>query len=729
MAEDLLTDEHEEREKKRKKKVALSVAMAVIFAGGLLFFDTFYHLVTTGHVRRGSLLDRISRQVSELSPQEERAIMGEGERLLKEGKIDEARDKILYLVQRAPSSEALYLAGSIYLRQGNVRGAYDYLRESVRLNPQNLAAQEKLGEIFVLVGDFQSAQRQARILSEKDDYRADALLLEAEIAMREGNHPLALKKVSEAFAMKAPTPKKQVFLASLYWRLGERGKASYLIDNLKLSEMDVESLLSLARYYAFTGEEKKAQEIYTFTLTKFPTYPEVGYDYGLYLLGQRRYAEAFDYLEKAHRAMPNVAVIAYHLGRAGILASKMDRVKSLLDVLLARDPRSVLAWRLKGEYHLARGERREAIEALNKVIQYIPEAAYIYALLAELYLKEGELAGAEKRAQQAINLGESTPTPRLVLGEIYLRQGKWEEAKRFYYEVLRSQPHHLVALLMAGDCELNLGNLSRAEELYRQALSIYPQATFIQARLARSRFAAGDRAGALNMARHYYEKHPQEPKAIIEYAQTLLMNGKIDEAEKVLEKGMKDMPREGFLLLAAGDLQLLKGEREKALKVLTRAESVSSNDPNFLINIAARYVAMGNLTDAERVYQSAYRKFPAEMHVVNEVAWFFIDTLRRPDRATEMVEILKKKGQGANEQDTVGWYYFLKGKEKEAEYYLTVARAQDPRNPIIGAHYVLLLDKTGRKKEAKLEAAKIVEKLPPGDLKSRLLSLSQAKDE
>ncbi|MCX7982652.1 MAG: tetratricopeptide repeat protein [Syntrophales bacterium] len=727
MSTDLLKDEHEEREKKRKKKVAITIAAAVLLMGVLLFFDTFYHLISTGHIRKGSLLDKIGGRLSKLSPQEEQVLMGEAKRLFDEGKVDLAREKILNLVQRSPSSEALYLAGLIYLRQGNVKGAYDYLRESVRLNPQNLSAQEKLGEIFVLIGDYASAKRQASILLEKGGSKENALLLEAEIALREGSPTLALKKASEALAGRNPGAQQLIFVASLYWRLGELSKAKEIIGSLRPEVMDAASLLALARYYTYTGEDKKAEEIYTSSIAKYSSYPEILYDYGLFLFGRRRFAEALDNLEKAHKAMPGAAIVTYHLGQAALAANKKERVKSITDELFERDPRSVLAWRLKGEYHLALGDRRGAIEAFQKVVQFIPEAAYIYAVMAELYLKEGEYGLAEKYARQAVNLGERSPAPRLVLGDLYYGRGKWEEAKHFYYEVLKDQPAHLAALLMAGDCELNLGKLNQAEALYRKAMTLYPQAGFIQARLARLKLAAGDRPGSLALARSYYEKHPKETKAVTEYANALILNGKLAEAEKVIEDAIKVKPDEGHLLLAAGDLQLLKGDQEKAVRIYTRAEAIPSQDPSFIINIAARYVAIGRKTEAQRAYLQAYQRFPTNIHVLNEVAWFFVDTLGQPDRATEIIEILKKRGEGANEKDTVGWYYYLKGNDKMAEYYIMEARKLDPQNPIIHAHYVLILDRTARHKEAREEAVKVLERLPAGELKTRLLQIAAPK--
>jgi len=720
-------DEHEEREKRRRWKTAVTIGVGILLAVFLVFFDTFYHLVTYGHLRKGSFIDKVGGRLARVSPEEESAILTEARRLLQEGKINEARERALYIIGRMASSEALNIVGLTYLRQGNVKGAYDYFRESVRVNPKNYSAQERLGEIFVLVGDYQSAKKQAEVLGGIKEYAPDGLLLEAEIAVREGNYSQALNKVNAAFAVREPSPKEQIFLAHLYYRLGEKKRAGEIIGKLDLERMDAEGYLSLARYYVSTGEDEKAKASYSLALKRYPSNAEVLYNYGMYLIGQRKFAEAASYLEQAHRAFPGAAIVTYRMGQAYLAAGKSERVAGLIAELLTQDPQSILAWRLKGEYAMAKGERRQAIEAFNKVVQFIPEASFIYALLSELYLKEGDGAQAEKYARRAIELGDSSFTPRMVLGDILYRQGRWEEARARYYEVMKIQPGNLAALIMAGDCELNLGNLKKAEELYRKAITLYPHLSFIEARFARVKLAAGDRSGALAATRSYYEKNPKDPKAVAEYANTLLVNGRTDEASRVLEEGMKRIPQDGYLPLVAGDLELFKGDLEGAARMYARAEAAKETNPNHMINIAARYVAMQRLTDAQRLYLKAVSLYPADIQITNEAAWFFIDILKKPEMAKEMVEVLKKKGEGANEKDTIGWYYFLTGNEKTAEYYLREARELDPRNPIIQAHYALVLEKMSRLKEAKEEAIKARDKLPPGDLKKRIMALCEAK--
>jgi len=497
-----------------------------------------------------------------------------------------------------------------------------------------------------MVGDFSSAQTKARLLQKEPAYLANGLLMEAEIAMRQGNHAQALEKANQAFLHQSPTPSQRVFLAHLYDRMGKVSDARRVIDELSLENLDEEGMISLARYYAGQGNSDRVEEIYRRAIQRFPDHAEIRYAYGQYLCRQRRFQEAILHLEYAHRSLPVVDAITYQLGQAYLGARQDDALIPLIQGLFTRDANSVLAWRLKAEYNMARGHRREAIQDLEALVHLIPEAGALYAKLAELYYQEGDMSVAERKAQRAIELKEQTAIPYLVLGDIYMRQGRWQDARSSYEEVLRIQPAHLFALLRSGDCELNLKRFANAEALYRRALSLFPTSDVTYGRLARLQLAAGDRRGAWELARQRYGKNPNNPQAITEYANALVANNRISEARNILEKGIVALPKNGYLPLVAGDLAVLQGDLKEAVRYYGRAEVLAQDDPNQFINVASRYVAINMPKEAERVYLKACNRFPNDVRIMNETAWFFVDVMKEPQRAERVVSLLTKKSHG-----------------------------------------------------------------------------------
>lgn len=730
MTESLGDEYYEAQEKKRRLKFAAIVMGFVFLGGGLLFFDNILSYFTSGGAKSLSRIDKEGARISRISDTERQASLSKTKKMIDEGKIDEARVLILSLLQKDVSPEAHFLAGTVYLQQGNIKGAYDHLKDATRLKNNYFEAEQKIGEIYVIMGDYKAAAETASLLSKKPDYLSDGLLLESEVALGQGNLDLALQKAQEAFAKsrEGASTKQIVYLADIYLRKGDRNNAAKLIKTVDQNSLDGEGLLILAKHYLAAGDEVRATSYLREALQRYPDNPEVQFTYGRYLFSRRKFPAAVLHYQKALTALPNVQIIAYHLGQSLLAAGEREKAKALIETMLAKDQNNILAWRLKTQYHLSGGERRAAIQTLNQIKQYIPDASASYALLAELYLQDGVISLAEKNAQKAIALGDKTISPQMVLGDVYSRNGQYEKAAGHYDKVLQLQPNNLAALLQAGDAYLNLGQADRAEAHYRKAMTIYPNVGFIQTKLARIKATKGDRAGALAVARQYFQNNQGEAKAVAEYANALVLNNQLDDALEIVSKSVKKRPNEWYLHYVLGDLLLLKQDVNAASQSYSRAALLNPDDVNLAMNLAARYDHAGMDREAEAQYLRAYKRAPQNMPVVNEVAWYYIDTRNSALQAKEMVEILKRDGEGANEKDTVGWYYFNIKDYKSAEYYLREALLLDAGNAVIRGHYALLLAETKREKEAKAEAQMIINSLPAGKLKDRVgLLVSQTR--
>ena len=144
------------------------------------------------------VVEQIAGKHLKVSETERRDIFERTNKSLQVGKVEEARQAILSYLQRESSAEGNYLAGLVYMRQGDVGSAYRYFKEAVRLQPDYYEPQQKLAEIYVSIGDLKSAQETASMLTKRDNYKEDGLLLQSEIALAEGKLDEALNKIQSA---------------------------------------------------------------------------------------------------------------------------------------------------------------------------------------------------------------------------------------------------------------------------------------------------------------------------------------------------------------------------------------------------------------------------------------------------------------------------------------------------------------------------------------------------
>jgi tetratricopeptide (TPR) repeat protein len=608
------------------------------------------------------------------------------------------------------------------LRQGQIQSAHNHLKQATNLRADYYEAQEKLGEIYLLAGDYKAAREISSKLTKGAEYLQDGLLLESEIARAEGNLDLAIQKAGAALtgARQPSKAKTSAYLAALYLSKGDKGKADEILKNLDPANMDSEGLLSLAKFYLGAGNEAQALSYFRQALKRYPDSAEVNYTYGQYLLNKRQFQEAGGYFKKAMMVMPNVQIISYRLTQCLLATGRRNEAKTQIDDMIQKYPNSVLALGLKFQYHLLAGERMQAIDALNQMTALIPEAPRPYIVLASLYWQEGMIPLAEKNAIKAMTLGEKTVLPHLMIGDILFRKGQFQQSLAYYDRVLEVQPNNLVALLQSGDLYISLGETKKAEERYAKAVVAYPKLLSLQAKIAWAKALSGDVEGALALNRQYLREAPNDLQAVAAYANTLIISNRLNDAVDIVQKSIKKEPRAWSLYYLLGDLYIMKNDFKSAAASYGRALTLNSNDVNLALNVGVRYEKNASDAETEKFYLDIGRKLHGNSLVSNQLAWFYIDRMGKPEKAKGLIEALMAEKDRPEMKDTIGWYYFKLGDFVSAEHYFREALRQAPDHHEMRARLALTLFLLKRNQEAVVEAQKVVSLLPPGSLKSKL---------
>ncbi|MCX5829530.1 MAG: tetratricopeptide repeat protein [Deltaproteobacteria bacterium] len=442
----------------------------LLFVSFILFFDYYWVLISRIMKQPSQVTEQAAGKFMKVSEKERLDIFDRTKKLLEAGKVEEARQLILKYLQRESNAEGFYLAGIVYMRQGDVSSAYRNFKEAIRLQPDYYEAQQKLAEVYVTVGDLKSAQETTSILTKKSDYLADGLLLQPENALSEGKLDEALQKVQAAVdAKKGAAPDMSLIqLAGLYARKGDRAKAEQIIAKIDEKKLDATGLLSMTRYYQNTDRNGKSLAVMTDALTRYPESPEVHYFYGQQLFSQGKYRESIPHFQKVYALMPQSRIASYRVGQALMAADQLKEAKKHIDDTLSRQPGDILALSLKVRYELFNLQPKEAIITLKQIIALVPDAPRPNTLLAELYWADGILSVAEDYAQKALKLGETALSPRIVLGDIYTRKGQYTKAVEQYGKILEREPTNVVALSQSADGYRKLGDVKKAESFYER---------------------------------------------------------------------------------------------------------------------------------------------------------------------------------------------------------------------------------------------------------------------
>jgi tetratricopeptide (TPR) repeat protein len=701
----------------------------LVFVSFILFFDYYWVLITRVMKQQSQIVEQTAGKFMKVSEKERLDIFDRTRKSLEAGKVEEARQLILKYLQRESNAEGFYLAGLVYMRQGDVQSAYRNFREALRLQPEYYDAQQKLAEIYVTVGDLKSAQETATILTKKSDSLADGLLLQSEIALAEGKLDEALQKVQASLdEKKGAAPERSLIqLANLYARKGDRAKAEQIIATIDEKKLDATGLLSLVRYHQNMARNEKALAVITDALKRYPDSPEVQYYYGQQLFNQGKYREAIPHYQRVYALMPQSRIASYRVGQALVASGEMKEAKKHIDDALSRQPGDILALSLKVRYELINLKPKEAIVTLKQTIALIPEAPRPHTLLAELYWADGILTVAEAYAQKALKLGERTLSPRIVLGDIYTRKGQYAKAVEQYSKILEREPNNLVALSQSADGYLNMGDVKKAEGFYEKIILQYPNITMIQKKLELVRNLRKGPKEILQTTFSYYQQVPNDYRAVSGYVQALLLNNRQEDATMVLRKAIKRDPTNIQYSVMLGDVLLAQKKISAAMEAFQKALQLAPRDLNLLINIGSRYEKNMLDKEAEAIYLKAYAMYPDNVLIINHIAWYYTDTRGEVEKARPFIETLRVKGEGAYEKDTVGRFFYKTKDYDTAEAYFREALQIDPENNAIRGHLALALFQMNKSKEALVEAERVAKILPPGNLKNELTTMMMQK--
>ena len=136
-------------------------------------------------------------------------------------------------------------------------------------------------------------------------------------------------------------------------------------------------------------------------------------------------------------------------------------------------------------------------------------------------------------------------------------------------------------------------------------------------------------------------------------------------------------------------------------KVLSQIDSSSAMYANILYRRGGSYEKIGNEKKLDEDLLKSLEIKPNEPHVLNYLAYAWLERNYRVDDAIDMLE--KAYAQSKNDPyiiDSIGWAYYLTGDYVRAENLLRKAIELMPSDPIVNDHYGDILWKLDRKMQA-----------------------------
>ena len=470
---------------------------------------------------------------------------------------EEAAVHLREIVRRVPNAFVeLLLLAQLRLTAGDREQAFDYLLQSLRIEPRQPEAREMVDDLLrdgeIPGRSPEEALGEVVELYEKGstDYPDDHAL---RLSLADGLARLGrLEEAAQNFEQLIEAePRSEIALMGLAMvrrqqrRLADAETA--LVRLLEENERSVPARLALGGVFAARCEYGKAADQFQ-TLVSLPR--------DAYGLGRRRevlarlaqtleqsgrYQEAYEVLDEAVR-LAGESVEAYRyrvaLVQNRLAAGLPEEGIPLIEELIVEQPGEPGLLALQARVLTAAGRTDAAQGILRALVAEYPDTPGIVHALVRHHVQAGDLPGAERITRGWLEDRGDDQDFRFQLGALLERQGKREEAEEEFRRVIAAEPDHDLALNYLG-------------------------------------YMLADR------------------------------NERLDESEELIQRALREDPHNGSYLDSLGWVQFRRGELNLAEPNLLRAQQCMPENSVVLDHLGDLYRAKGNTEEAVRFWRMA----------------------------------------------------------------------------------------------------------------------------
>ena len=494
-----------------------------------------------------------------------------------------------------------YLESASQSREaGNLTAAIIQLKNAVQSAPREMAPRLQLGEIYALVGDGASAEKE---LTRAADLGAEW----RDIAVPMGRAWLLLAKYEEILtrletdegfpgALNASLLAVQARALLSLNRVGdaEREFELALVEDEGLAE----ALVGLARVAMRRDEAAKVEALLSQLIETAPDDADVLLLRGDYAMTTENFADAEAAYQRLEGRYPGNVGTMLRLARAQIGGGRHEQASALLDQILADSPRNLLANHLR----------------------------------ALISFEAGDFQVASKHAETALLMNDSFMPTLLLAGATNYALGQYERAHDYLRQYVGANPTQDDGRRLLVATQLQLGRFTDSLAMMETADNFD---NIDDATLLELVGAAALQQGSMDVSGRYFQRaadiQPDSVEARIRSGLILISGGKRDEGIEELERAIEMAPDNLAPEYAILGAHMAAKEFAKALEVALRLQAKAPDDPAPFIAAGLAYLGLGEESNALTAFEAAMAINPDHIGAIYAAAEIYT---RRGERET-----------------------------------------------------------------------------------------------
>ena len=459
--------------------------------------------------------------------------------LLKENKLEEAKNKISALLKKYPNEPEFYNLQALFesLKKDTTAAQQNY-EKAIKLDGKNLLAHLGLAKLALDGGQLDKAKEYANKALVINDKSINAYLLLADVAYQQ---------------------KDNAEVEKLLLTAQEKVKGNITAE--------IEVIQNIGKIYA---TQKQPEKILTISEDLVKRYPDNSMALSV-LAGAQIVNNKKPAAEETLQHIINLDKedINNRLLLAKLLSEHPDKDKEVLKLLnetIQISPDQPEAQVFKTAYLIKLKRNEEAMELANKIDKQFPKLVLGKLLKGDVYLAEKKLDKATEMYQEAYKI-QPNDKVLLTLADLLNAQGKLPDAIKLLNNALEKNNKNGSIHFKLATTYQQQNDTQKAEEHYKAILTEQPDNVLALNNLA-FLYSQNNNPQALDFAKKAYDNAPESAAVLDTYGNILVKQGQAKEGLPILEKAASLAPKENDIQFHLAEAYSANDNNQKALEIL-----------------------------------------------------------------------------------------------------------------------------------------------------------------